>query len=157
MYVKFFSYGEKHRDIGYRDAHSYSIIPKEIRSQIEKREKEEAKEAKDRLKEELALARARAFSPPRARYNPYKRPWPYGEPLAYSPQAPPQQPVYQPPVRYPFSCDLIMYIFTPTWWELILQSHGYLLRKGSFKIAVLLSAISCIHTHSKLMNSCLSL
>ena len=36
----FFSYGEKHRDVGYRDAHSYSIIPKEIRSQIEKREKE---------------------------------------------------------------------------------------------------------------------
>ena len=42
-----FSYGEKHRDVGYQDAHSYSIIPKEVRSQIEKREKEEAKEAKD--------------------------------------------------------------------------------------------------------------
>ena len=44
----------------------------------------------------MAAARASATTPPRARYNPYKRPWPYGEPIAYSPQAPPQQPVYQP-------------------------------------------------------------
>ena len=67
--LTFFSFGEKHRDIGYRDAHSYTVIPKEIRSQIEKREKEEAKEAKERLKDEMAMARASATTPPRARYN----------------------------------------------------------------------------------------
>ena len=54
------------------------------------------------------MARARATTPPRAHYNPYKRPWPYGEPIAYSPHAPPQQPAYQPPPQPPVypSADL---------------------------------------------------